>query len=214
MSTYPFVMGEPPSFFTRNEADWKAAIRRACSNTLQHPCLRFVVSSWQRCSNYFDLDNISKPVLDVVGKEATTVWVSEELGESSGVAIGDEVPPLPPELCEEPIYIANPPTQSVRSSIPLPELENRKMVGNDEPLGLVLTFDSNEARVGDFGFEGPIKPLIDRLGPLLGTYSQGVADYRIHEIRIFKGHQPDDSGVTVGLWFLTPAEKERFVERN
>jgi hypothetical protein len=215
MSTYPFVEGEPPSFYLdQRDEKWKDKIRSACQDTLQHPCLRFTVTAWQRGSNYFDLDNISKLVLDVVGKEAMTVWVSVELGESPGVAISDEVPPSPSELCEESIYLANPPTQSVRSSIPLPELENCKIIGSDEPLGLVATFDSHEARIGAFGFEGPIKPLIDRFGPLLGTYHQGAADYRIHEIRIFKGHQPEKSGVTVGLWFLTPTEKERYGERS
>ncbi len=215
MPAYPFVEGEPPSYYfdSRDEA-WKARIRSACPDTLLHPCLRLIVTAWQRYGNYFDLENISKLVLDVVGKEALTVWAAVELGETPGVAISDEIPPPAPVPSDEFIYLAQPPNRSVRSSLSLPELANHQRIGSEEPLGLVVTFDSQEVRIGNFDFEGPFKPLIDRFGPLLGTYAQGAKDYRIHEIRIFKGHEPEKSGATMGLWFLDPREEEQYEERS
>jgi len=202
MSKYPLIEGEPPTFRSPNEQAWQSAIRRVCPDSLKNPCLKFTVKSWLRNSNYFDLDNISKPVLDVVGKEATSIWVAVDIGEPAGVVINDEIPPLLPELCEGPIHIANPPVQSRRQSDPLSELEGRKIIGSTEPLGLIIAVDSDEVQIANFDFNGPIKPLIDKLGPLLGTDHQGVADHRIHEIRISKGHLFGGKGVSIGLWFL------------
>lgn len=204
MSIYPFIRGEPPTFLTKNEKAWKVTISTVCSHTLKNPHLKFIVSSWQRNYNYFDLDNLSKPVLDVVGKGASTVWVSMQLGQPAGVHISEEISLSSLNLYEEHLYIANPPTRSIRASAPLPELQGRCILGSNEPLGLKLQFDSNTARIGDFGFEGPIKPLIDSLGPLLGTYHQGAVGYRIHEIHISRGYEPSRNGVYTGLRFLSP----------
>ncbi|GHO56073.1 hypothetical protein [Ktedonobacter robiniae] len=202
MPEYPFLEDEPPTFLSSGEKEWKENVRAICSQSLQHPCLRFVVSSWVRRYNYFDLDNIAGPVLNVVGMESSTVWVSMELGETPGVAISNHPPPIPSNLCQEPLYIRNPPIKSISSAALLPELEGQNIIGDEEPLGLILIFDSDETRIGDFSFEGPIKPLIDSFGPLLGTYHQSAKDYRIHEIRILKGHRIGERGVRVGFWFL------------
>lgn len=60
----------------------------------------------------------------------------------------------------------------------------------------------------------PLKPMIDSLGPLLGSYHQGPADYRIHEIRIFKGLQPQGRGVTAGFWFLVDSMPTRLQNKK
>jgi hypothetical protein len=198
-----FVPGEPPTYHiprSQAEIEWQAAIREACPVSLSHPHLQFVVSSWLRRGNYFDLENLSEPVLDVIGKHATTVWASVSLSSSVGVYISEEIPPTQPSLVPE-IYIATPPATSVRTTL-LPQLMDREMIGVDEWLGISLAFDSSTVSVGDFSLSGPVKTLPDHLGPLLGTYYRGARDYRIRELRITTGHRNNTSGVTIGLWFL------------
>jgi len=78
----------------------------------------------------------------------------------------------------------------------------------DGPLGVSLVFKSDVARVGDFGFEGPIKAVLDGLGPLFGTYSNGPRDYRVRELRIERGGQPGQHGVSITIWRLPRPSSE------
>ncbi len=205
LADHIFVEGEPPSFLTPRENPWKEQVRAALARQLRNPRLQFVVSSWKRGCQYFDLDNIAKPVLDVIGIEADSVWVSVTVGEPPGVVISEARPQSVVNLLSE-IHIAQPPTRSIKRLPALPELAGLPPIGTDEPLGVGLAFSAATVRVGDFGFEGPIKSLIDAMGPVLGTYHQGSADYRIRELRVTRGIAPSESGVTVGFWLLEPTD--------
>jgi hypothetical protein len=80
--------------------------------------------------------------------------------------------------------IADPPLSSQAGSAVLAELEGASLLGQAGPLGLELTFDDPAAPIGNFGFNGPVKPSIDALGPLLGWQRPkkgGRADHRIHD---------------------------------
>jgi hypothetical protein len=57
-------------------------------------------------------------------------------------------------------------------------------------------------KIADFGFEGPIKPLIDGMFVPLGGKSHRPADYRIRDLRIRRGAEPHGAGVTVSFWPL------------
>ena len=59
---------------------------------LKHPHLVFTVSNYLRRGNRFDIDNLSKLVLDEVGKDAETVWVEVLLGGEPGTLIADRRP--------------------------------------------------------------------------------------------------------------------------
>jgi hypothetical protein len=87
-----FVQGEPPSFLTPRENPWKEHVRAALGRQLRNPRLQVVVSSWKRGYQYFDLDNIAKPVLDVIGIDADSVWVCMNVGEAPGVTISEARP--------------------------------------------------------------------------------------------------------------------------
>lgn len=80
----------------------------------------------------------------------------------------------------------------------LTEMAGMQVVGSDQPLGCHLAFGDRHTPIGDFGFEGPIKPLIDALWPLLGGVSGRPADHRIRDLRVVSG--AGMVGVEVTLW--------------
>lgn len=200
----PLVAGEPVLFMGRGEAEWKQQIRERIVEVPVNPHIRFVVSSHKRRGHHFDLDNLAKPVLDVLGKEADSVWATVEEGQMPGVEISEQVPRGSPEGCLS-IRIEEPPSRSVKRLEPLAELAEAVAYGSQEPLGLAIEFDSPTVNIADFGFEGPIKSLVDALEQLLGSYGQGGADYRIRDLRIRCGQRTDGEGVTLSLWMLEDA---------
>jgi hypothetical protein len=200
MARAGFVPGEPAVFLGKGEREWKAAVQSTGVGTIRHPHLDFVVSSFKRRGHYFDIENLAKPVLDVVGAGAEMLWVTMREGQQPGVEICDERPPLASGVVFS-TYVAAPPTRSIRQAPP-PELLAAPALGTDEPLGLELRFDSAACRVWDCGFEGPIKALIDACGSMLGTYYQGARDYRIRELRVRRGTRVGAHGVHMGFWFL------------
>lgn len=201
MST--FVAGEPVLFLTNKarERGWTDEVRRAVAGPLFHPRLAFTVSTLLRRGNPFDIDNTAKLVLETVSPAPASVWVTLMPGAPAGVAIDDVLPPRP-EISALDVYVVAPPPRSFRGT-QLPELTSAIVLEPaTAPIGLELTFDSSEARIGQFAFDGPIKPLIDALGPLFGRYAYGPADHRVRELRITKGAHPDRSGVRVRAWLL------------
>jgi hypothetical protein len=54
-----------------------------------------------------------------------------------------------------------------------------------------------------FGFEGPIKPTIDAMWPLLGGAAHSPADHPIRDLRVRTN--PSATGVIVALWPLVEA---------
>lgn len=61
-----FVAGEPALLLSRGEGAWRDAVRCCGVTALTDVRLRFVVRSWHRGGNRFDLDNLVDPVLAVV----------------------------------------------------------------------------------------------------------------------------------------------------
>jgi hypothetical protein len=168
---------------------------------LQNPRLRFVVSSWRRGGHRFDLDNLVDPVLAVVGApvaERRSVWATVETAEQPGVAISERPPPPAPPHATK-VHLAAPPRRSVRAVDRLAELVHVTQLGSDEPCGCTLTLGADTGGL-IFGFDGPIKPTVDALWPLLGGTSHAPADHRVRELRVMV--DPSATGISATLWLL------------
>jgi hypothetical protein len=132
----------------------------------------------------------------------TSVWLTmATLAERDiGVEIAYEVPPDPaPETVAVDLVVARPPALSVRR-MTIPELEGQFELAESPWLGLDLTFGP-EVDVAEFGFEGPIKPLIDAMARVLGRDRRGgPADHRLHDLRIRHDGRTDGS-VRARFWY-------------
>lgn len=203
MTTEPvFVEGHPALFLTRGERLWREAIRATGISTIAYPHMTFTVTSFRRGGQDFDIDNLAKPVLEIVSSNPTTVWATVHEGERSGVLIEDAEPPTPGRI-DLALDVPSPRRRSVNPLTPLAETNGMNVLGSaDAPVGIELAFDAEGERIGDFGFEGPIKPLIDALGNVLGTYSAGPRDYRVKELRIRRRERPGSTGVQIRIWLL------------
>ncbi|MHB1447006.1 MAG: hypothetical protein ACYCZV_15325 [Acidimicrobiales bacterium] len=158
-----------------------------------------MVGSWLRGGHRFDLDNLVDPVLGAVGlpvAERASVWATVAVGATSGVAIATDVPPDPPADAIA-LHIAAPPTRSVRREERLAELAEAIALEGDGAVGCYLTLGA-DTRGLIFGFEGPIKPTIDALWPLLGGTARAPADHRIRDLRVRR--DPEGRGIAVALW--------------
>ena len=204
-----FVAGEPALFLTSGERLWKKAVAAAALPPLAHPALHFTVATFRRRGQPFDLDNLAKPVIECLGGRPTTVWVTIQEGTRSGVEIADELPPPAPGDAMA-VVVGSPRSRSVFPTVPMAEFASLDRFGQpQEPLGLQIMFDSETARISDFGFSGPIKPFIDGMETVLGPSSHGPADHRIRELRITKGNNPGGFGATVRIW-LRSNDEARF----
>jgi hypothetical protein len=195
-----FVPGEPVLFMGRSEAVWKKRVQDAVVGKLSRPRLEFTVASFLRNGNRFDLDNLAKPVLAVVAPDAQSIWVKVRQGSEPGVHISEAAPP-PPVAVERRVSIPQPPTRSKKRVETIPELVGANQIGQDEPLGIYLAFSGDDVAVSDCGFEGPIKPLIDSMWPILGGKAGSPADHRIRELRVVRAGS-GRLGVDVSVWFL------------
>lgn len=191
-----FVEGEPVLFMGRGERKWREKVRSAVALVPSSIRLQFTVASLLRWGNRFDIDNMCKPVLDALGAEFDTIWATTVVGDRPGVTIAGERPPAPYLAAQA--MIADPPRMSVRRDDVLAELVDATPIRDDGPLGCHLRFGDPDAPIGDFGFEGPIKPLIDALWPLLGGEAHKPADHRIHDLRVERGVAVQ--GVEVTVW--------------
>lgn len=197
-----FIEGEPQTLLSTREKMWRAAVLNSHIQAGPELRLRFVVSAWKRRGHSFDLDNLVSPVLDVIGCEVQSrksVWATVELGQPSGVEVTSASPPLPPADSLK-FSFANPPLRSVRVAEPLIELLGVQLLGEgDAPCACEIRVGGNTPGLA-FGFEGPIKPTIDALWPLLGGTHTRPADHRIRDLRVMQA--PEISGVQVALWLL------------
>jgi len=151
----------------------------------------------------FDLDNLAKPVLGRIAPNARSLWAEMTIDSVLGVFVAEREPTAPAHL-DVRAYVPRPPKRSSRPSAVLPELDGQSVLGEpDQPVGLWLSFDSDLVRVGALGLEGSVKTVIDNLWPLLGGKPHDPADHRIRDLRIVRGADPAESGVTVGLWLLS-----------
>jgi len=196
-----FVAGEPALLLTRGESDWRQLVRDCGVVGLERPRLRFLVSAWRRRGHRFDLDNLVDPVLAVVAAPAPqrrSLWATVELGTQPGVEISELEPPAVPAEATT-VHLANAPQRSVRTLERLVELVEHAPIATDEPCGCALTL-GRDTRGLVFGFEGPIKPTIDALWPLLGGTPHAPEDHRIHDLRVTA--DATVTGVSVALWPL------------
>ncbi len=207
-----WIPGEPVLFMGRREKEWQQAIADAVgAATHTHPRLLFRVAAFRRRGHYFDLDNLLKPAIDELAGPIDSVWASIHEAEEPGLEISDERAPDPPEESIQ-FRIEEPASSSVKREAPVPEVLAIGALGVDEPVGIDLAFD-DEAPLSDFGFTGPIKPSLDMLGPMLGTYGQGAADYRIRELRVRHKCRPGSAGLTVSAWLLEVPSEAQSAER-
>ena len=151
----------------------------------------------------FDIDNLAKPVLECLGGRPTSVWVTVAEGMDVGVLL-TSTPPPPAPLDALTLSVKSPRSRSTRPVVPMSELANLPRLGTaDQTIGLELAFDADQS-ISDFGFTGPIKPLIDGMENILGPGPHGPADHRIKDLRIVKGNEPHHIGVTIRLWLIPP----------
>jgi hypothetical protein len=195
-----FIAGEPAVFWGKGDQGWRELLRASGLAGVDTLSLRFVVSSFRRRSNWFDLDNLVVPVLSAVGaRTLQSVWATVETGGIPGVHLGHDVPPPAPEARLR-SALRTPPVGSVHSAAPLAEFAEAVVLGTDEPLGCEIVLGP---AVGPFvwgEFRGPAKPIIDSLWPLVGGTAGKQADHRIRDLRV----HPDVgcTGATVALWLL------------
>ncbi len=195
------IAGEPALFFSKGERDWRNAIASVGAQEIRALALRFTVASYKRRGHSFDIDNLCKPVLDELRWKPDTIWARVEVGEEPGLLIFDAPPPPAPATARL-VDIATPPSRSARTT-GIPELMAESVLGGgEEDVGIELAFHSPETRIEDFGFEGPIKPLIDGMFVVLGGAAHRPSDHRIKDLRIRRGVAPDRLGVTITIWLL------------
>lgn len=196
-----FVSGEPVLFLTNKEREqsWRARVLAAVPVPITQPYLAFRVGSFVRGGQPFDIDNLAEIVLDVVAEDPLSVWVTVDVDAFPGVRIANASPPS----VQAPVidmHIAAPPRRSVKAAS-LPELQDAALLQPETAtLGVELCFDSAATKIGQFDFGGPVKPFIDGLGPLFGSYANGPADHRVRELRITKGARPDGFGARLRVW--------------
>ncbi len=177
--------------------------------------LHFREAGYKRRGHFFDMESLGYVVLaawrhnlaarGVFNEDLyrpTSIWLTmtkmDDRGEGVEIAHEPPVSPAPATVAVD-LLIANPPTQSARGRI-IPELIGRTELSESPWLGLELAFGP-EVDIGEFGFYGPIKPLIDAMSPLLGRDSGGgPADHRLHDLRIRSDGAPD-GGVRVRFWY-------------
>jgi hypothetical protein len=200
-----FVAGQPALLLSRGEAEWREAVRGCGLTRLRSPRFRFVVTSWSRGgNNLFDLDNLVDPVLGVVGarpSDRTSPWAPVEADSEAGVDITEGKPP-PTPTSEVTVRLASAPQRAIRTTERLAELVEHAPLGVDEPCGYSLTLGADTAGV-EFGFEGPIKPTIGALWPLLGGVAYAPADHRIRDLRVSR--DASQTGVLVAVWSIKAA---------
>jgi len=197
--------GEPVLFLTKHEKEWKQSVAAAAAGrTYVHLELVFTVSSYLRGGNPFDADNLAKPVIEAIGAKPESIWIRVIEGAPAGVELIEAAPPRPPAGAVG-FFEASPRRRSVKPIVPMEAFAAAAVVGDgQDPVGLDIEFDDADVPIHDLGFEGPIKPFIDGLAPVLGAARQGPADHRIKDLRIKRGLNDGRHGATVRVWPLNP----------
>jgi hypothetical protein len=198
-----FVEGEPVTSGGRRQDEWQSAIRSRCPRHLAAPSLIFIVSSLTRHGQPFDLDNLVHPVLMVFDEPIDAVRARLYVGVRPGVLIESDDVPVAIPTPEESLYVPVHSSGNARDREGIPALTNAEPLRLHEGIGVSLRFDSPEIPIRH-GWFGPTEAVIDDLAPLLGTYTrrQLVADHRIRDLRISRGHSPNRSGVAIDVWYV------------
>jgi hypothetical protein len=87
------------------------------------------------------------------------------------------------------------------------ELAHAQELHDHEDIGVSLKFNSPDIPIRR-GWFGPTEAVIDDLTPLLGTHTRRnlIADHRIRDLRISRGHAPTEHGVAVDVWYVPDFE--------
>ncbi len=179
------MAGEPATFFTRSEVSWKARLAEKLGGFRVRPnCgikLEFIVSAWKRRGHHFDLDNLAKPVFDVLEKpqvEFVDIFVKQGADPGVWIQVSDEWPPVlrAGSFWLRRLLVGSQKHEGVHHS-----LRSLPPLAGDFPLCVRLLF-YEPVLLTDFGFEGSVKPTLDRLWPIIGGTSSRPGDYRIRHL--------------------------------
>lgn len=218
-----FVPGEPRTFSTRGEQEWKELLAAEVPRSSLHGrergmLMAFSLTSELRNGKPLDLDNLAEPVFSVVinrlkwfdGRRPNLRrWAaSKEVGQPVGCRIrlddADTItlPATEPQIAE--VYEGDLPT-SARTRGPADWAESlvsttglRSKVSG--PCVLYLGFGYSRLNLGDIA-TGPIKSFIDCLYPLFGGSPGKPDDHRI--VGLFVERIADsafEQRVRVKLW--------------
>lgn len=144
--------------------------------------LHFRVPSYTRRGHFFDMESLGYVILATWRHDLAktrlvklsdpyrpdSIWLTTVATEQEpGLFVSHETPPEPSDdSVRLNVDIAAPPTVSVRGTV-LPEIAECSVLDDGTWLGLELCFGS-KVDIGEFGFYGPVKPLIDAMGPYSG----------------------------------------------
>lgn len=198
-----WIPGHSPVSGGRGQLDRQLEIREVVPVAPPVVALHFFVDSNKRRGHYFDMESLAyvvlaswrhdlahpRPVKLADPYAPASIWLTMFTTDTRGVGLElvHERPPAAEEIVAD-VVISNPPTMSIRGTL-IPELVGTTELSDSPWLGLELAFPPH-VDIGEFGFGGPIKPLIDAMQPLLGNDSRGgPADHRLHDLRICR----DDS---------------------
>lgn len=175
--------------------------------------MRFRVPGFTRKGQRFDMESLGYVVLAAWRHDhaaggfledpyrPTSVWVTMAKAAPGevGVALCHEYPPEPaPERVVLEFVISKPPAESSSGTV-LAELAGASELSASDWLGVDLTFGP-EVDIGEFGFYGPIKGLIDAMWPVLGGRPRFPNDHRVHDLRIRQDERTDGS-VRARFWY-------------
>jgi hypothetical protein len=179
--------------------------------------MHFLVDGYTRHGQDFDMESLGYVVLASWRHDLTqsprlvklaepyrpsSIWLTmSATEEESGMWLVYEPPPEPgADAVQFEFDVAAPPNVSVRGTL-IPELEGCSGLLDLPWLGLDLCFGP-ETDIAEFGFNGPIKPLIDAMGPVLARGRRGgPADHRLHDLRIHRDGSAD-GGVRARFWYI------------
>ena len=178
-----WLPGHSPVSGGIGQLDRQLEVRSAVPSPPSAIALHFHVPSYTRRGHYFDMESLGYVILaswrhDLARPgpiklqhpyRPTSVWITMALSSEAdqGLHIANELPPTadPSSLVAE-LTVADPPTRSIRGTV-LSELTDLSELAAIEWLGLELSFGAG-VDIREFGFAGPIKPLIDATRRSLG----------------------------------------------
>lgn len=195
------IRGEPATFLTSKEKPWKTLLKEGLDGFFVPPNhglhVRFTVTSWKRRGHAFDLDNLAKPVLDLL-KDVAPVFVEARvnLGDRPGVEITTSRTPTF-SASGSSFWIRKPPVRSTKSLEVHPDLVGVPKIPSERPVRVFLAVHE-PLPVTDFGFTGFVKPTLDLLWPIFGGRPGAPRDDRVRFL-VVTGSDGRASGVTVSV---------------
>ncbi len=192
-----FVAGDPVPFMGIRERDWAYRVKHEVGETMTRPRFRFVVGNSVHGGHRFGLDDLCKPVLDVIGPRASSVWAEVTQGDNPGVGISVLSPPYPPRI-DRGIVIERTPGREHHAEI-TKEMALVPPLGGEGPVGAHITL--GKVQMADFGYGTPVRVLFDSLSAVLGGTASRPGDTRIRDLRVVRDHT-HLTGAIIRLWHM------------